>query len=251
MDKRVELAQMITLDTYQPGQILTCCENQELIVLSGAAREQPENAARELDQDGMTRNADMMQFGRPCTVEEIDRDVGLVACLHSLVAFLHKLGHVQDQPSTYSSSRFEVDQIAHFVSVFEAMLFARSCEHFTFVSTGSDDTHGPSALERIPNRKAGRPAGMVGPGDVIGRHVFPSRTQKNSRYSITTPMAVAVLSCSNVEGPDAVGIFRQGSFVIHPQWQLKLIEVDMLEVQQYNMCNLLYILSLFLLLLWC
>ena len=259
MDKRVELAQMITLDTYQPGQILTCCETQELIVLSGAAQE-----ARELDEDGMTRrrpgrhdedgmtrNADMMQCGRPCMVEEIDRDVGLVACLHDLVAYLHKLGHVQDQPSTYSSSRFEVDQIAHFVSVFEAMLFARSCEHFTFASTGSDDTHGPSALERIPNRKAGRPAGMVGPGDVIGRHIFPSRTRKDSRYSITKTMAVAVLSCSNVEGPDAVPIFRQGSFVIHPQWQLKLIEVEMLEIQQYNMCNLLYVLSFFLLLLWC
>ena len=117
--------------------------------------------------------------------------------------------------------------------------------------SGSDDRQGPSALERIPNRKAGRPAGMVGPGDVIGRHIFPSRTRKDSRYSITKTMAVAVLSCSNVEGPDAVGIFRQGSFVIHPQWQLKLIEVDMLEIQQYNMCNLIYILSLFLLLLWC
>jgi CRP-like cAMP-binding protein len=261
MDKRVELANLMSFDTYYPEKHLVVCAGQELIILSGSAlvleedRTGQGNAATEpmggmvspmtalrLLDDTLQRELQQSHVRDPCSPGSEGR-------------FQHAARRPNTLPSGKHLAQTFAEQMGSSISIIVALNMEQDLEDFLEEIADAEDQDEAEALcvllrdsispflshfdaqrlevalyqfsKRVQSEKQKRsPEVVVRSGDVIGWHVFPCKNrQEDSRFIPLTRMAVAVLAHSEIDVQRPLsGIFKRSSVYIPPQKQVDLVK---------------------------
>ena len=240
MQKRVEMAQLLTLVEHQPGDYFPQRADHELVLLSGAIRivsgdvcdvsrphklpASSQNIPLE-EHHGIIADKDPT----PCVVVDqalsssherlqawidaaVSFDVAMdIACSKTPGAFLQDLENIEEQSHADDRCNQLLSIASGLLPAFETAKLAswlKICRQTK--KSGAHDSLICASADLFP-------------GDVIGWHMFPCRVPtEKSYFSALSPAAFAVLAHCDVEGLQAANIFRRGSACISLRAQASL-----------------------------